>query len=83
MIKPKVKKFNLNEEELSDYMFAFRLMKERQMEAEFWQNKVNWTRTNALKRVGVDLEKYTSNWESTLDDGTFTATEKGVDSGKK
>jgi len=83
MIKNKVKKYNLTEDEKSEYYFNFRLMKERQAEAEFWANKTNWVRTEAMKRSGIDPKKVTTNWDKTLDDGTFTATPKTVDSGKE
>lgn len=82
MIKPKEKKYSLTEEERSEYSFTFRMMKEYQMVAEFWANKVNWTRTEAMKRNALDPKSFTTNWDSTLEDGTFTAT-KGVDSVNK
>lgn len=79
--KTDTKKYSLTEEEKSDYYFNFRMMKEYQMVAEFWQNKVNWTRTESMKRNALDPKKFTTNWDTTLDDGTFTAT-KRVDSDK-
>lgn len=82
MAKVKNKKFSLTEEERSDYYFNYRLMKEYQMVAEFWAIKLKQTRNEALKRNSVDESKVVINWESVLEDGTFTSTPR-VDSGKK
>lgn len=80
--KNEPKKFSLTEEEKSDYFFYFRLMKEWQEMAEFWQQKLNWVRVEAIKRRAIDPQKVDTNWNRTLEDGTFTATKKTVDSNK-
>lgn len=80
-IKPK--KYSLTVEEKSDYFFNFRLMKEYQEVAQFWTDKLNWIRVAVMKRESLDPQKVTTNWEKTLDDGTFTATPKPLDSDKK
>ena len=79
----KPKKFNLNEDERSDYFFYFRLLKEREMEMQFWQDKVNSVRYAAMKRVALDPKEFTTDWNKTLEDGTFTATKKSVDKEQK
>lgn len=72
-VKPR--RFSLTEEEKSDYFFYFRLLKEWQLMAEFWQNKVNWVRVAAMKRSGLDPEKVKTDWGQTLEDGTFSVTQ--------
>ena len=74
MSKTQDKRFSLTEEEKSNYFFYFRLMKEWQEMAEYWQNKLNWTRVEAMKRNSLDPEKYKTSWETILEDGFFTAT---------
>ena len=78
-----VKKYSLTEQEKSDYFFNFRLMKEYELMAKFWQERLNWTRMEAIKRNAIDPEKFTTNWDKTLEDGTFTAEPKTVDTNKK
>jgi hypothetical protein len=78
----KPKKFSLTEEEKSNYFFNFRLMKEYQEVAQFWADKLNWIRVEVMKRESLDTKKYDNNWDSTLEDGTFTATPKELDSNK-
>ena len=79
----KPKKFSLNENERSDYYFYFRLLKEWEMMVQFWQQKVNQVRVDAMNRSALGVKEYTTDWSKTLEDGTFTATKKSVDKEQK
>jgi hypothetical protein len=83
------KTFSLTDSMIADLMFILRPMKEKQMEAMFWQSQLRQVQDNIARNLAIDQGKFSIDWAKAYSTGKLTCTkikeegEKNGESKKK